>query len=221
VPKIANAFRYKFSWAPVGVLKALRSPSVSIRQFSELRVNRPWDALSRYDAPLDPPEAFEVYPNRDSLPFMAEYGFGEDWKVRDFVRGTLRLNGWAEAWKDIFAEAGTASDARLEEIADQLLKDNAYEEGEPDRVVLCVSLKAEREGTTVWQQTWVMDAWGDDRGSAMARLVSIPVSLAVEAVLDRAVPAGVTAAPSDPRLVKAWMEEVDVLAQRLAKVVET
>ena len=56
VPKIANAFRYKFSWAPAGVLKALRSPSKSIRQFSELNVQRPWDAISRYDAPLDPPE---------------------------------------------------------------------------------------------------------------------------------------------------------------------
>lgn len=218
VPKIANAFRYKFSWAPVGVLKALRSPSISIRHFSELRVDRPWDALSRYDAPLDPPESFEVYPNRDSRPFMADYGFGEGWKVKDFVRGTLRLNGWAGAWADIFAEAGTASDARLQELADQLLLENAYEEGEPDRVVLCVSLKAERAGETVWHKTWVMDAWGDDRGSAMARLVSIPVSLAVEAVLDRAVPTGVTAAPSDPKLVKAWLDKVDVLAQRLQRV---
>ena len=41
-----------------------------------------------------------------------------------------------------------------------------------------------------------MDAWGDARGTAMARLVSIPVSLAVEAVLNREVPAGVSAAPS-------------------------
>ena len=31
VPKIPNPFRYKFSWAPVGVLKALRSPSRSLR----------------------------------------------------------------------------------------------------------------------------------------------------------------------------------------------
>ena len=70
VPKHPNAFRYKFSWAPVGVLKALRSPSRSIRAFSELEVARPWDALSRYDAPLPVPESFEVYPNRDSLPFI-------------------------------------------------------------------------------------------------------------------------------------------------------
>lgn len=218
VPKEPNAFRYKFSWAPVGVLKALRSPSRSIRNFSVLEVSRPWDALTRFDAPLPVPESFEVYPNRDSLPFMAEYGFGEDWSVKDFVRGTMRLNGWAEAWKEIFAEAPTASDARLQEIADQLLAENAYAPGEPDRVVLCVDLKAEREGVPVWHKTYVMDAWGDARGNAMGLLVSVPVSLAVEAVLARAVPAGVTAAPSDPKLVQGWLDEVQRLAQHLMVV---
>ncbi|MBW4982623.1 saccharopine dehydrogenase NADP-binding domain-containing protein [Mameliella sp. CS4] len=215
VPKIPNAFRYKFSWAPVGVLKALRSPSRSIRQFSELNVNRPWDALSRYDAPLPSPESFEVYPNRDSLPFMADYGFEEDWKVKDFVRGTLRLNGWAEAWADIFAEAGTATDARLQEIADKLLEENAYDAGEPDRVVLCVALEAEKDGVPVYHKTYVMDASGDERSSAMARLVSIPVSLAVESVLNREIPAGVSAAPSDPKLVERYMGAVQTLAQHL------
>ena len=41
VPKVSNAFRYKFSWSPLGVLKALRSPSCWIRHLSELRVARP------------------------------------------------------------------------------------------------------------------------------------------------------------------------------------
>lgn len=218
VPKQANAFRYKFSWAPVGVLKALRSPSRSIRHYTELEVAHPWEALTRYDAPLPTPESFEVYPNRDSLPFMADYGFASDWKVKDFVRGTLRLNGWAEAWADIFKVAPQASDDRLAEIADRLLAENAYEEGEPDRVVLCVDLKAEHEGTPVYHKTWVMDAWGDARGSAMARLVSTPVSWAVESVLNREVPAGVSAAPSDPRLVNRWLDGVHTLAQHLLVV---
>ena len=218
VPKEPNAFRYKFSWAPVGVLKALRSPSKSIRHYTELDVARPWDAISRYDAPLPQPEAFEVYPNRDSLPFMADYQFDGTWKVKEFVRGTLRLNGWAEAWADIFAELGSADDARLAEMAETLLQENAYAPDEPDRVVLCVDLKAEKDGVSVWHQTYVMDAWGDARGSAMARLVSMPVSLAVDAVLAREIPAGVTPAPSDPRLVTRWLDEVQTLAQHLMVV---
>jgi saccharopine dehydrogenase (NADP+, L-glutamate forming) len=219
VPKIANAFRYKFSWSPLGVLKALRSPSRSIRNFSELRVDRPWNALSSYDAPLPTPETFEVYPNRDSVPFIEDYRFDPAWPVRDFVRGTLRLNGWSDAWADIFAEIETLSgpegDARLKEMSDKFWSENAYDEGEPDRVVLCVELKAEKDGKTVWHKSYVMDAWGDARGTAMARLVSVPVSLAVEAVLAREIPVGVTAAPSDPRLVGRWMAEIDKLAQHL------
>ena len=225
VPKIANAFRYKFSWSPLGVLKALRSPSRSIRAFSELRVERPWDAISSYDAPLSPRETFEVYPNRDSLPFIEDYRFDPAWPVREFVRGTLRLNGWSEAWAPVFAEIETLSgpegEARLKEMSDQFWTDNAYDEGEPDRVVLCVELKAERAGKVVWHKSYVMDAWGDARGTAMARLVSIPVSLAVESVLAREIPAGVSAAPSDPKLVSRWMGEIGGLAQHLAIVDQT
>ena len=218
VPKVANAFRYKFSWAPVGVLKALRSPSRSIRHYTELEVKRPWDAITRYDAPLPQPEAFEVYPNRDSLPFMADYRFEPTWTVKEFVRGTLRLNGWAEAWADIFAEVGTASDDRLAEMAAELLEKNAYGPDEADRVVLCVDLLAEKEGRPVWHKTYVMDAWGDARGTAMARLVSVPVSLAIEAVLNREIPLGVSPAPHDPKLVERWLDEVQTLAQHLMVV---
>ena len=222
IPKNPNPFRYKFSWSPLGVLKALRSPSRSIRDYAPLDVTRPWDAISSYIAPLPKPESFEVYPNRDSIPFKAEYQFEDHWPVREFVRGTLRLNGWSDAWSDVFAEIetlkGPEGEARLKEMSDQFWEENAYDEGEPDRVVLCVGLKAEKDGIPVWHKTYVMDAWGDARGSAMARLVSIPVSLAVEAVLNRAIPAGVHAAPSDPKLVANWMSEIDKLAQHLQVV---
>ncbi|CUH86804.1 Lysine 6-dehydrogenase [Phaeobacter sp. CECT 5382] len=219
IPKIPNPFRYKFSWSPLGVLKALRSPSKSIRDFKELDVSRPWDAISSFDAPLPTPESFEVYPNRDSLPFMGQYEFGSDWNVKEFVRGTLRLNGWTEAWDAVFKEVetleGEAGDARLKEMSDQFWDENSYDEGEPDRVVLCVDLKAEKAGKTVWHKTYVMDAWGDERGTAMARLVSFPVSFAIEAVMNGKIKPGVSAAPSDAALVENWMGEISKLAQHL------
>jgi len=225
VPKVPNAFRYKFSWAPAGVLKALRTPSRSLRHFTELRIARPWDAITRYDAPLPQPESFEVYPNRDSYPFMQDYRFEPHWKVRDFVRGTIRLNGWTDAWAPIFAEIEALEgkpmaevDAALNARAAELLQENAYAEGEPDRVVLFVALKAEREGRPVFHETWALDAWGDARGTAMGRLVSVPVSLAVEAVLSREIPAGVYAAPHDPRLLDRWLNEVHTLAQFMARI---
>ncbi len=222
VPKHPNPFRYKFSWSPLGVLKALRSPSRSIRDGEVLDVARPWQAISRYTAPLPEPETFEVYPNRDSLPFMAEYGFEREWPVREFVRGTLRLEGWADAWSDVFAEIegleGEAGEARLREMSDAFWAENAYAPGEPDRVVLVVALKAEREGRPVWHQSHVLDAWGDERGTAMARLVSVPVSLAVEAVAEGRIAPGVSAAPKEREIVQDWLQRVAGLAQHMARV---
>ncbi len=98
------------------------------------------------------------------------------------------------------------------------MQDNAYAPREPDRVVLFVALKAERDGYPVFHETWAMDAWGDVRGTAMGRLVSVPVSLAIEAVLTRELPAGVHGAPHDPRLVHRWLDEVGHLAQYLRRI---
>ncbi len=122
----------------------------------------------------------------------------------------------------MFAEIETLSgpegEARLAEMATGFLRDNSYAPGEPDRVVLFVGLMAQREGRVVFHETWAMDAWGDARGSAMGRLVSVPVSLAVEAVLAREIPAGVHAAPHDAGLIARWMGEVAGLAQYLQRI---
>jgi saccharopine dehydrogenase-like NADP-dependent oxidoreductase len=218
VPKIPNDFKYKFSWAPLGVLKALRSPSRSLLDFRERKVDRPWDAITTYHAPLPVAESFEVYPNRDSYPFMRDYHFDPDWKVRDFVRGTIRLNGWAQAWKQVFAEVGPASDDRLAAISAELVERYSYAPGEPDRVVLFVSLRAERDGDVVFDETWSIDASGNESGSAMARLVSIPVSIAVESVVQGEVEPGVHAAPSDPALVSSWLAQIRPLADYMERV---
>ena len=222
IPKFANPFRYKFSWSPLGVLRALRSPSTSLREGQKLEAARPWHAITSYDAPLPTPERFEVYPNRDSLPFIDQYRFDPAWEIRDFVRGTIRLKGWQEAWSEVFREVetlhGESGDARLSEMADQFWRENAYEPGEPDRVVLCVGLRAERDGAAVFHKEWVLDAHGTEAGTAMAQLVSVPVTLAVEAVIAGRMPPGVHAAPEDPELVAEWLVEIGGIAQHIARV---
>ncbi len=218
--KVPNDFCYKFSWSPLGVLRALKSPSVSIREAKEYTVTQPWTAIEDY--PLTMPwgdETFEVYPNRDSRPFMAQYHFGNDWRVERFVRGTLRYRGWKTAWQPIFQriEQGM-SEAELGELSEQLWQQYALQPGEPDRVVLAVSLKAEREGQPVWHQTYLLDAYGNDQGSAMARLVSIPVSLAVEAILNQEIDSGVSAAPDKPLLVKRWLDTANDISDHFTRV---
>ncbi|MEZ5776750.1 MAG: saccharopine dehydrogenase C-terminal domain-containing protein [Paracoccaceae bacterium] len=219
LPGVPNAFRYKFSWSPIGVLRALQSPARAIRDFSELRVTRPWDAVMTYSAPLRQPETFEVYPNRDSLPYLADYHFDPEWRVKEFIRGTIRLIGWSDAWAPIFEELAERPDQdRLKALSDELWGKYPLAESEPDRVVLCVSLKAERAGVPVWHRTWVLDALGDVRGSAMARLVSGTVALAAEAIAAREVPVGIHGAPHDPRLVRRWLDAIGHEAQYMRLV---
>jgi saccharopine dehydrogenase (NADP+, L-glutamate forming) len=92
-------------------------------------------------------------------------------------------------------------------------RDNAYGENEPDRVILCVDLKAEKGSGVVWHKTFKMDAWGDHRGTAMARLVSNPVYFAVEAIANKQIDFGVNAAASDPVIVDKWLKNIKELAQ--------
>jgi len=219
VPKIPNPFRYKFSWSPAGVLKALKSPSKSIKNGEIWDVERPWDAITRYTAPLPEPEEFEVYPNRDSLPFIKQYHFNPDWHINQFVRGTLRLDGWSKAWSSVFNEIENLTfpegDARLQEMSNEFWVKNAYEENEPDRVILCVSLSAKSNSETLYNKSYVLDAWGTQESSAMARLVSIPVATAVEAIKNGEIKSGVTSAPDSPHLVDRWMTMVESLSQHL------
>ena len=219
IPKVKNPFCYKFSWSPLGVLKALKSPSRSIKDFKEFDAQRPWNAISTYTAPLPVPEEFEVYPNRDSLPFIDQYRLNKNWKIKEFVRGTLRLKGWESAWSEIFSEieklSGKNDDERLMKLSDQLWLENAYDKNEVDRVVLVVSLRASNGNQTKWHKTYVLDAHGDSVSTAMARLVSLPVSFAVEAVAQNKIAPGVSAAPSEMSIVNDWLSQIKSLAQHL------
>ena len=219
IPKVKNPFCYKFSWSPLGVLKALKSPSRSIKDFKEFDAQRPWNAISTYTAPLPVPEEFEVYPNRDSLPFINQYRFSKNWKIKEFVRGTLRLKGWENAWSEVFSQieklSGENDDERLAQMSDQLWLENAYDKNEVDRVVLIVSLKASNRDKTKWHKTYVLDAHGDFVSTAMARLVSLPVAFAVEAVAQNKIGPGVSAAPSDMSIVNDWLNKIKSLVQHL------
>ena len=213
-PATANEFRYKFSWSPLGVLKALKSPAKAILGGKVVETEKPWDAIADFSVTLPGGiETFQSYPNRDSLPFMDHYGFGSEWQMDTFVRGTLRLDGWSDAWANIFdfvenEVSGPEGETKLAAMSEQLWTDHAYDEGEPDRVVLVVDLKASKDGEAVWHKNYALDARGGEDFSAMARLVSIPVSLAVEAVLNEELQPGVQAAPSSPTIIHRWFDEL-------------
>lgn len=218
-PETPNDFRYKFSWSPLGVLKALRSPATWLEQGQTRTTDTPWKAVTDYPARIRDggTETFEAYPNRDSLPFMHDYAFLPEWNTQQFIRGTLRLAGWSNAWQSLFDQIESLADKpdadqQLAAISETLWNDYQYDTGEPDRVVLCVELEVrDNSGRTVWHQMDSLDEVGNDTTSAMAQLVSQTVSLAVEDVLAGKLPAGVSPAPGQPELVEDWLQRLQVL----------
>ena len=220
---VPNDFCYKFSWSPLGVLKALMSTSVSIRNGDVYTVTKPWESVELYPLPMPWGEdEFEVYPNRDSLPFIEQYQMDDGLQIKQFVRGTLRYKGWKNAWGDIFSEVDTLdasiAEARLKEISDDLWDRYSYTDGEVDRVILTVELKVENDTEVVWHKQYLMDTLGNDNGSAMAQLVSCSVALAVEAVLGNEISSGVTAAPHQTKLVSRWLDQAEDISDHFVLI---
>jgi len=215
-PNVPNDFKYKFSWSPLGVLKALKSPAQWLENGAVAQTPKPWLALGDFNMTLanGNTETFQAYPNRDSVPFVAQYGMSDGWNVQEFVRGTLRLNGWAQAWDSLFTQVDTLSGdegmAKLTEISDDLWEKHQYDEGEADRVVLSVVLEVKdpQGEKTLFKQAYGVDEKGNERGSAMARLVSLTVAIAIESLLDGQLATGVSAAPHDKVTVDAWLGQL-------------
>jgi saccharopine dehydrogenase (NADP+, L-glutamate forming) len=223
-PKIPNDFKYKFSWSPLGVLGALRSPAKWIEGGKTQTTDKPWKSLKDYRARLpDGEETFQSYPNRNSVPFIDQYEFDKSWNVQEFVRGTLRLNGWAEAWSEIFelVDSSEGDPQALAVKSDELWQAYQYDTDEPDRVVLSVELQAQSRDKTTWHQTYCLDAYGNENGSAMARLVSLPVSVAVDSVIGGRGCAGVSAATTKVDSINLWFAELKKLGEKfeLIKIV--
>jgi len=220
-PSQPNDFRYKFSWSPLGVLRALKTPARWIEDGTEARTDRPWKALSSYsvELPAGGQETFQAYPNRDSIPFAEQYGFPSDFNLQTFVRGTLRLGGWAEAWQEIFniVDDSTADEEQLKMLSDRLWKEYAYDPEEPDRVILHVEFTVTDGQQSVWSGTYALDEHGNTTGSAMARLVSKTVSIAVESVMDGELMPGVSAAPSNERTANAWLARLSTSGERIVR----
>lgn len=206
IPAVPNDFRYRFSWAPYGVLAALGSPARTIDEGVERTVARPWEAVRTHCLGG---EDFEVYPNRDSLPFVAQYGVPEGWRLRTFVRGTLRNAGWRKAWSEVFTTVSTGDEQEIRSLAKDLAARHPTTDADRDRVVLSVALDVRATGGERWQGSYLLDLTGDATESAMARCVSLPLALGVTRMLAGALPAGLNRAAESAAEAARWMESLE------------
>ena len=214
VPAVPNDFKYKFSWSPIGVIKALNNKSKFIEDYKE-KIVIPFKNIKNY---IIKDESFEAYPNRDSTPYINEYNFLNDWKIEEFVRGTLRLNGWSEAWKDIFNILENKSDdleKKIEDESKKLWDMHKYNADEEDRVILYVSLEAKNNDKTLWKEAYHLDEKGSGEETAMAKLVSITLSAGIDLILQNKIKPGLQAASSDTESINYYFK---VLSEHSIKI---
>ncbi|MBT3251972.1 MAG: saccharopine dehydrogenase [Candidatus Marinimicrobia bacterium] len=93
-----NPLGYKFSWSPKGALLS----SVNSAQYKEngkiIKIDGPDLMSNTRIEEITGMGDFEVYPNRDSLPYMSTYGLND---ASTIMRGTLRYKGWSETHRAI------------------------------------------------------------------------------------------------------------------------
>jgi saccharopine dehydrogenase (NADP+, L-glutamate forming) len=203
VPAVPNEFRYRFSWAPRGVLSALCAPARYIEKGVTKVVDLPWQATRPHRLNG---ETFEVYPNRDSIPYIARYAVPGSWRLETFIRGTLRLDGWSEAWADVFTHLSGGDGERIAALADELAARYPTTDADRDRVVLAVALSVRGDGGAPWSGECLLDVVGDATETAMARCVSMPLAFGVSDIVAGRTPAGLRRAAQSPENAERWLE---------------
>ncbi len=112
---IDNPFGYKFSWNPRNVITAGKNTATYL-QNNRLRYV-PYHQLFKNAVPITVVDYgnYEGYPNRDSLNYQKIYGLH---KVETMIRGTIRADGYCEAW-NIFVQMGLTDESVVLENANQ------------------------------------------------------------------------------------------------------
>jgi saccharopine dehydrogenase-like NADP-dependent oxidoreductase len=93
-----NPFGYKFSWSPKGVVLASRNPARFLENGKIIEIEGKDLFLNKRIEEVEGLGKFELYPNRDSLPYQEIYGLQE---AQTVMRGTYRYIGWCDTFKKI------------------------------------------------------------------------------------------------------------------------
>jgi saccharopine dehydrogenase-like NADP-dependent oxidoreductase len=93
-----NPFGYKFSWSPRGVVLASRNSARFLENGKIVEIEGKNLFVNPKVEEIEGLGKFEVYPNRDSVPYKDMYGLKDALTV---IRGTYRNLGWCETLKKI------------------------------------------------------------------------------------------------------------------------
>jgi len=112
-----NPFGYKFSWSPIGALRALKNDAKFLRN-GQIELISAADLLyTSFPKEVNMSLNLEGYPNRDSTQYVELYGLKD---AKNVMRGTLRYQGFSLLARSLI-ELGLFSE---DPIAKDVLKDN-------------------------------------------------------------------------------------------------
>ncbi len=91
-----NPWGYKFSWSPKGLLSAARTAAAYLKEGEVVEVAAKDLFHHHWLVDIEGLGTFETYPNRDSRPYVSEFGLSNDVTL---YRGLLRFMGWCNTMK--------------------------------------------------------------------------------------------------------------------------
>ena len=113
-----NPFGYKFSWSPKGVVLASRNSAKFLENNEIVDIIGEDLFLNSREEEVEGLGRYEVYPNRDSLPYKALYGLKDALTV---MRGTYRIVGWCQTLKKI-VDLGLVDDSTIDGLQGSTFK---------------------------------------------------------------------------------------------------
>jgi saccharopine dehydrogenase-like NADP-dependent oxidoreductase len=209
-----NPLHYKITWNPLNIVNAGKAGAKYLENKRLVSLNYK-EVFAQYKTvSIIGSGNFEMYANRDSLPYIDLYGLQG---VDTFVRGTLRLPGFCAAWSNLI-EMGLTDESKM--ITDQLLDEiqqktssnavkwllantnanapvNAvtyllntiieklyFKDMDKDRVVLYHRIGYSLDGEHKYCD-FILDRKGRDKQeTAMAETVGLPLLACVELILE-------------------------------------
>jgi saccharopine dehydrogenase (NADP+, L-glutamate forming)/spermidine synthase len=109
-----NPFGYKFSWSPKGVVLASRNPGKFLENGKLVEIEGKDLFLNYRIEEIEGLGKFEVYPNRNSLPYKDLYNLKDALTV---MRGTYRNLGWCDTLKKM-VDLGLIDEEKKDYLSD-------------------------------------------------------------------------------------------------------
>jgi saccharopine dehydrogenase-like NADP-dependent oxidoreductase len=113
-----NPFGYKFSWSPKGVVLASKNSAKYLENGKIVEVEGKDLFLDKRVEEIEGLGTFEVYPNRDSMPYKDLYGLHD---AETVMRGTYRNVGWCDTFKKI-VDLGLVDDSPVSNLEGKTYK---------------------------------------------------------------------------------------------------